>query len=89
MLNDHLRRIGMNSPKDGAMQYQIALLQQWCDHLEAVLDDNGIDRVTAIAIIRQMIYGATPQAAEAELRIQVSKDYRDLLERTDMPRVGG
>jgi hypothetical protein len=85
LLSQHLRRVGMDKPADAAQQFQVTLLRQWADHLEAVLDDNGIDRDKALAIIRQVIYGGVPGAAEAELRETISEEHLQVLRGEGQP----
>lgn len=74
ILDRYLQRTGLRQPSDAAQQFQVTLLQQWIDHLDEVLDSNGIDPVTRLTIIREFIYGSVPENAEAELRAGMHKD---------------
>jgi hypothetical protein len=69
LAEDYFRRIGQ--PRDGSLdafhQYEMTLIREWLDRLEAVLDDEGVPRDTAYRVVRCMLYGAPTQAA-AEVR---------------------
>jgi hypothetical protein len=68
ILSRYLQRTGLRHPADAAWQFQVALLRQWIDHLDEVLDSNGVDPQVRRTIIREFIYGTVPKQAEAELR---------------------
>jgi hypothetical protein len=74
-LEQYLARTGLSRPADAAQQYQVALMRQWSDHLDDVLEHNMPDwPELRSTIIREFIYGVTPQAAEADLRAELSDD---------------
>jgi hypothetical protein len=68
LLEQYLGRIGMSRPHDAALQVQLTLLRQWCEHLADVLEAEQIPFVLGRSIIRQMIYGGVPSLAEQEIR---------------------
>jgi hypothetical protein len=81
-LEQYLTRIGMSCPADAAQQYQVALMRQWADHLDIVLEHNLPDQPELRStIIREFIYGAVPQAAEADLRAEMATEMTQLRER--------
>lgn len=67
-LEAYLQRLGLTQPADSAFRFQISLLRQWVDHLDAVLDDEHLPWDTRSRIITGMIYGGTPNLAEAGVR---------------------
>jgi hypothetical protein len=88
ILEDYLRRIRMARPADAAQQYQIALLQQWTDHLTAVLEaEPSVSLETAERIVRGVIWGSTPQYAEAGLRTEMVTESARLLAERGVPRL--
>ena len=64
---------------DAAYQFEMAVLRDMLDRLEVILDDEGVDRATAMRVIRCMLYGS-PSPAAAELRIQQERRMVNLLE---------
>jgi hypothetical protein len=74
ILDNYLQRTGLRQPADAAQQFQVALLRQWVDHLDEVLDSNGVDPRLRMTVIREFIYGTVPEQAEAELRVAMHKD---------------
>lgn len=68
ILDGYLRDVHMEHPADAAEQYQLCLLRQWMDHLEVVMRDNDVPNEVAGRILREFLYGAMPQHAEAEMR---------------------
>lgn len=74
LLDQYLERTGLRSPSDAAQQFQVALLRQWIDHLDEVLQANGVDAAMRHRIIREFIYGTVPVQAEAELRVAMHSD---------------
>jgi hypothetical protein len=73
-LEQYLQRTGLRQPSDAAQRYTVSLLRQWVDHLDEVLDSNGIDPRLRMVIIREFIYGTVPENAEAELRVAMHAD---------------
>lgn len=86
ILDDYLARTGLDRPADAAQQYQVALLRQWTDHLDAVLEAEGIGEPVRTRIIRGVIWGSTPQNAEAGLRTEMVTEMTRLLEERGVPR---
>jgi hypothetical protein len=86
VLDDYLRRTGLSRPADAAQQYQVSLLRQWADHLDAVLEAEGIPPGAADRIIRGVIWGSTPQVAEAGIREELVTEMRQQLESRGVPR---
>ena len=74
ILERYLQRTGLRQPADAAQQYTVTLLRQWVDHLDEVLDANHVATETRLRIIREFIYGAVPDGAEAELRVSMHRD---------------
>jgi hypothetical protein len=78
ILDQYLQRTGLRSPSDAAQQFQVTLLRSWIDHLDAVLEANRNrdlrDPEARNTIIREFIYGAVPEQAEAELRVEMHAD---------------
>jgi hypothetical protein len=74
VLDSYLQRTGLRNPADAAQQFQVTLLRQWVDHLDEVLDSNGVDPQKRMTIVREFIYGTVPADAEAELRVAMHKD---------------
>lgn len=87
ILDSYLQRTGLRQPADAAQQFQLALLRQWIDHLDEVLDSNGVDPQKRVLIIREFIYGAVPENAEAELRVSMHTDMTYWAERAAVPRI--
>ena len=73
-LDLYLQRTGLRQPPDAAQQFQVTLLRQWIDHLDEILDSNGVDPQKRMTIVREFIYGTVPENAEAELRVSMQKD---------------
>lgn len=73
-LDRYLERTGLRYPADAAQQYQVTLLRQMVDHLDEVLEKNGVDYHMRMLIVREFIYGTVPKNAEAELRVSMHKD---------------
>jgi hypothetical protein len=80
LAEDYFRRTGQ--PRDGSLdafhQYEMTLIREWLDRLEAVLDDEGVPRDTAYRVVRCMLYGAPGQAA-AEVRMRYDAEMREVL----------
>lgn len=74
ILDAYLQRTGLRNPVDAAQQFQVSLLRGWIDHLDEVLDSNGVNPQVRRTIIREFIYGTVPEQAEAELRVSMHED---------------
>jgi hypothetical protein len=74
ILERYLARTGLRQPSDAAQQYIVALLRQWTDHLDEVLDANHVPPDVRSTVIREFLYGAAPLQAEAELRTAMHDD---------------
>lgn len=90
ILERYLHEIRMDHAADAAQQYQIALLQQWMDHLEVVLRENDVPAQVAQNIMREFLYGAMPQHAEARMRETMTRMHLADLERwaSEVPPAG-
>ena len=74
LVDDYFRRTGRpgDGALDGAYQFEVAILRDMLDRLEAILDDEGVERATAERVLRCLLYGApSPAAAEARMRREV------------------
>lgn len=80
-LDAYLARTGLSRPADAAQQFQVTLMRQWASHLDEVLAANHVEPRLASTIVREFIYGAVPQEAEAELRQVMTAEMKDMLER--------
>lgn len=94
ILEAYLQRTGLRQPSDAAQQYQAALLRQWTEHLDEVLAANEVAPALRLRIVREFIYGAVPQNAEAELRVAMHADMTYWAQRAqaiqpDLPPVPG
>lgn len=88
ILEHYLQRTGLRQPFDAAQQFQVALLRQWIEHLDEVLDANNVPGEIRLRIIREFIYGAVPEQAEAELRVSMHADMMYWAERAVVPDPG-
>ncbi len=77
-LDAYLARTGLSRPADAAQQFQVTLMRQWCDHLDEVLTANHAGPGLRSTIIREFIYGAVPEAAEAEIRQKMTREMTKL-----------
>lgn len=76
ILERYLHEIGMERPADAAQQYQVELLRQWLGHLQVVLRDNDVPVEVTQNILREFLYGAVPQHAEARMREELASEVR-------------
>jgi hypothetical protein len=79
IMEDYFRRTGRPGPMalDAAYQYQVTVLRDLLERLEAVLDDEGVPPETTTRVIRCILYGS-PSVADAELRMQQAEQIKDL-----------
>ena len=78
ILEGYLQRIGLRRPSDIAQQVQITLLRQWTEHLDDVLDAEGLPAGLRERIIRAVVYGGAPSLAEGEIRQEMVTEMLDL-----------
>lgn len=84
-LGSYLERTRLSRPADAVQQFQITMLEQWTDHLAAVLEAEDIPPGTAMRIIRGVIWGGAPDRGEEVIRVQVTDELRRLHETAGMP----
>jgi hypothetical protein len=77
-LDAYLARTGLARSTDAAQQFQVTLMRQWASHLDEVLAANHVEPGLRSTIIREFIYGAVPQEAEAELRQEMTREMKEL-----------
>jgi len=82
ILETYLQRIGLSRPADIAQQVQLTLLRQWTEHLDDVLDAEGLPAGLRTRIIRAVVYGGAPSLAEGEIRQEMTAEMIKLAERT-------
>lgn len=81
ILDRYLVRTGLSRPADAAQQFQVTLMRQWVEHLDEVLEANGVPGQLRVTIVREFIYGVVPQQAEESIRANLVQEMKDLHER--------
>lgn len=71
LVENYFRRTGRPGDQalDAAYQFEVAVLRDMLDRLEAILDDEGVPRDVVMRVLRCLLYGA-PSPAAAEMRMQ-------------------
>lgn len=85
ILERYLARTGLSRPADAAQQFQVALMRQWAEHLDEVLEANHVEPGLRHTVIREFIYGVVPQQAEESIRANLVREMTELHERGTFP----
>lgn len=74
LLADHLRRLGISKPADGPWQFQVEVLRSLLAKLDVIMQDEQppIPEAQRDRIMRCLLYGGVPGAAEAGLRDEIT-----------------
>lgn len=85
LLDGHLRRLGISKPADGPWQFQVEVLRSLLAKLDVILQDEQLPEGQRDRIMRCLLYGGVPGAAEAGLRDEMTQQMAGLSVRTSRP----
>lgn len=89
IVQDAVRRLGLGdaAATDPFSKATISLLSTMTTQLEVALEEEGVNPETTERIIKRFIYGAMPNRADAELRLEAMSQRLADLESPDVVRL--
>ena len=87
----HVDRLGLGKARhtDAPTHYQIALIENFLEILQAAMDDEGVHPETARRIIEKFMWGTTPNRAEIVLRQELEAELLEKLKTGPLPPMFG